>query len=233
MKQNTEADVRTDTAIKILALFFVAIIFLAFTTSPIKTGTKEGERAPPLEGMMYNGSGWTQFNMDDYMTTNWTVGDANGEWLVVEFMDTDCTFCLRDADEFGQVADFFMKISKDTDGTPAWNGPTVNFVASATELNIKGHDSSRAEIISFRDKTGDSSCAGTACSSRQGSAHNFMYVDDIDQENMQEWKIPGTPSYFIIQPDGIVAWVHSEHPQEKVSDGLFRLFDEQGLMPNE
>ncbi|MGB0611632.1 MAG: hypothetical protein ACPGMW_03310, partial [Poseidonia sp.] len=77
------------------------------------------------------------------------------------------------------------------------------------------------------------SCAGNACSSRQGSAHNFMYVDDIDQENMQEWKIPGTPSYFIIQPDGIVAWVHSEHPQEKVSDGLFRLFDEQGLMPNE
>ena len=49
MKQNTEADVRTDTAIKILALFFVAIIFLAFTTSPIKTGTKEGERAARLE----------------------------------------------------------------------------------------------------------------------------------------------------------------------------------------
>ena len=49
MKTNTEADVRTDTGIKIMALFFVAIIFLAVTTDPIKTGTKEGDRAPPLE----------------------------------------------------------------------------------------------------------------------------------------------------------------------------------------
>ena len=47
MKTNTEADVRTDTGIKIMALFFVAIIFLAVTTDPIKTGTKEGDRAPP------------------------------------------------------------------------------------------------------------------------------------------------------------------------------------------
>ena len=45
MKHNIEADVRTDTAIKIAALFFVSIMFLAFTTDPIASGTKVGERA--------------------------------------------------------------------------------------------------------------------------------------------------------------------------------------------
>ena len=75
MKTNTEADVRTDTAIKVMALFFVAIIFLALTTDPIKVGTKEGDRAPMLEGKAYNGSSWYEFDMDSYLTKNWTAGD--------------------------------------------------------------------------------------------------------------------------------------------------------------
>ena len=35
----------------------------------------------------------------------------------------------------------------------------------------------------------------------------MTYIDDIDQENMDEWDIQGTPTYFLIQPDGIIAWV--------------------------
>ena len=81
MKTDTEADVRTDTAIRVAAIFFVAIMFLAFTTDPIRTGTKEGDRAPPLTGMAYNGSGWTNFDMSDYIDTNWTAGDTDGQWL--------------------------------------------------------------------------------------------------------------------------------------------------------
>ena len=76
MKHDTEADVRTDTAIKVAALFFAAMMFLAFTTDPIRTGTQEGDRAPALTGMAYNGSGWANFEMSDYLTTNWTAGDA-------------------------------------------------------------------------------------------------------------------------------------------------------------
>ena len=37
MKNDIEADVRTDTAIKVAALFFAAMMFLAFTTDPIRT----------------------------------------------------------------------------------------------------------------------------------------------------------------------------------------------------
>ena len=217
MKTNTEADVRSDTAIRVMALFFAAIMFLAFTTDPIRTGTNEGDRAPPLTGMAYNGSGWTNFDINDYFDTNWTAGDLDGQWLLVDFMDTDCPFCVRSAEEVGQNADYFMKLQGD------WQGPIVNFVASATELDILGHETSRAEIEAFRDKSGQESCAGNSCAARDGSPHGFVYIDDIDQDNMKAWKVPGTPAYFLIQPDGIVAWVSSENTDEEVSDAIFRL----------
>ena len=223
MKNDLEADVRTESGIKIMALFFVAIMFLAFTTDPIATGTKVGERAPELEGMAYNGSGWSTFEMADYFDTNWTKGDASGEWMLIDFMDTDCTFCLRAADEVAQNSNYFMKIQEDADGTPAWKGPTVNFVASATQLDIPNHETSRDEIIGFRDKTGDDECGGSACATRNGGVHSFVYIDDIDQDNMKKWKIPGTPAYFLIQPDGIVAWSSAENQNEKVSDAIIRL----------
>ncbi|MDA7491947.1 hypothetical protein N8392_00200 [Candidatus Poseidonia sp.] len=231
MKHDTEADVRGDTAIKIGALFFIALIVLAFTTDPIATGTREGDRAPPLEGMMYNGSGWSAFDLNDYLTPNWVDNDSSASWVVVEFMDTDCPYCVDAAEEMGQFSNYFMKYQGE-DGTPpsdnnppAWRGPLVNFIASATQLDITGHDTSRDEIEGFRDKTGGESCASRSCSERPGTIHQFPYIDDIDQENMDAWKVGGTPEYFILQPDGIVAWVASEH-DETLSDALFRLTEE-------
>ena len=34
-----------------------------------------------------------------------------------------------------------------------WDGPIVNFIASATELDIPGHETSRDEIVAFGDKS--------------------------------------------------------------------------------
>lgn len=229
MKTNTEADVRTDTGIKVMALFFVAIIFLALTTDPIKTGTKEGDRAPMLEGKAYNGSSWYEFEMSDYLTQNWTAGDAEGQWLVVEFMDTDCPFCVRSADDVGYDAEYFMKLRPSHATNPGmgpWDGPVVNFIASATELDIPGHETSRDEIEAFRDKSGDEVCADSACAERAGQSHRFVYIDDIDQDNMKEWKVPGTPAYFLIQPDGIVAWTSTENSQETVFEAIMRITPE-------
>ena len=53
-----------------------------------------------------------------------------------------------------------------------------------------------------------------------------MYIDDIDQDNMKEWKVPGTPAYFLIQPDGIVAWVSTENTQETIFEAIMRLTPE-------
>ena len=40
---------------------------------------------------------------------------------------------------------------------------------------------------------------------------------------MQEWKVAGTPSYYLIQPDGIVAWSSADSPQETVLEAIMRL----------
>jgi hypothetical protein len=43
---------------------------------------------------------------------------------------------------------------------------------------------------------------------------------------MKEWKVPGTPAYFLIQPDGIVAWVSTENTQETIFEAIMRLTPE-------
>jgi len=226
MKNDSEADVRTDTAIKISALFFASIMFLAFTTDPIATGPKVGDRAPALDGMMYNGSTWTTFDMNDFLTPEWTKGsNVTGEWLLIEFMDTDCYYCMQASFEVRNNSNYFMKFDKKDDDTPAWQGPTVNFLASATQLDIPGHETSREEIEAFRNREGGYECDRYSCGDQQtlGPAHRFAYIDDIDQDNMKKWKVPGTPAYFLIQPDGIVAWSSAESQNEKVSDAIIRL----------
>jgi|TARA_B110000967_G_C18854429_1_gene546378 thiol-disulfide isomerase/thioredoxin len=219
-----EADVRTTVLIRVMALFFVGIMIIAATTSPIATGTKEGERAPALEGQFYNGVGWSDFNLESYWNSSWEEGDISGEWVVIEFMDTDCPYCVASA------ADMATN-SQDFAGNSGWDGAKVNFIASATELDIPGHESSRAEIIAFRDKTADSgeSCNGKDCASRPGSAHNFPYIDDLDQENMKKWKVSGTPSYYLIQPDGIIAWSSAEHPNDDIRDAIITLVPRAGV----
>ncbi|MDA8838143.1 hypothetical protein N9N26_02675 [Candidatus Poseidoniales archaeon] len=196
-----EASTLGDAFLKISALFFVGILILAFTTDPIATGTKEGERAPLLDGAAYAGNGWSSFDFSEQFDSSWD-GNSSSDWVMIEFMDTDCPYCVQSAELFGEASEIFR------DGNQQWNGAQVNFFASATELDIKGHDTSRSEIAAFRDKSTGFDCAGQDCANRGGSAHQFVtYVDDIDQENMDEWDIRGTPTYFLIQPDGIIAWV--------------------------
>ena len=213
-----EADVRTTTLIRVLALFFVGIMIIAATTSPIATGTKEGERAPALEGEFYNGSGWSDFNLESYWDAGWVEGDITGQWVAIEFMDTDCPYCVQSAEKMAVDANYFGG-----DASSGWDGAVVNFIASATELDISGHDSSRAEIIAFRDKIAGEECASSDCGSRPGAAHNFPYIDDLDQENMKKWKVSGTPSYYLIQPDGIIAWSSSANPGENLRDAILTL----------
>lgn len=226
LKNDESADVRSDVATQVIGLFFVAIIVLAFTTNPVQTGTKEGQRAPALEGMAYNGSGWSEFNMGDWIDPFWTPGNASGEWLVVEFMDTDCPFCIESAVMLGQYANYFQKLDPAPGQEDAWDGPMVNFLASATELNIEGHETSRGEIMAFRDLTSGETCNGRDCGSREGGSHSFTYIDDIDQDNMKKWGIAGTPTYFIIQPDGIVSWVSSENQGEELQNAIYRILTE-------
>ena len=214
-----EADARTTALIRVMALFFVGIMIIAATTSPIATGTKEGERAPALEGKYYNGSGWFDFNLESYWDPLWEEGDITGQWVALEFMDTDCPYCIQSAEDMSANANDFG--NQDS----GWDGAMVNFLASVAELNIDGHDSSRSEITAFRNKIADSGedCASIDCGARPGSAHNFPYIDDLDLDNMKKWKVSGTPSNYLIQPDGIIAWSSAENPGESLRDAILTL----------
>lgn len=214
-----EADARTKAMIRVMALFFVGIMIIAATTSPVATGTKEGERAPALEGKYYNGSGWFDFNLESYWDPLWVEGDITGQWVALEFMDTDCPYCVQSAEDISVDSNDFG--SSDS----GWDGAIVNFIASVAELNIEGHDSSRSEITAFRNKIADSgeSCANIDCGSRPGGAHNFPYIDDLDLDNMQKWKVSGTPSYYLIQPNGIIAWSSAENQGEELRDAILTL----------
>ena len=192
-------------ALSVASLFFIAIMIIAFTANPVAIGTDVGERAPDVEGKAYNGTSWVEFDFESYFDNSWEEGNISGQWVAIEFMDTDCPYCQQTADEYGQWANTYSA------NNPNWNGPHVNFLASATELDIPGHETSRAEIQDFRAEYG----------------HNFPYIDDIDQDNMKELGIPGTPTYFLIQPDGIIAWV-SDDSNEDLEQAIVRLTPQEG-----
>jgi len=191
--------------LSVASLFFIAIMIIAFTANPVAIGTDVGDRAPNVEGKAYNGTTWTEFDFESYFASTWEEGNTSGQWVAMIFMDTDCPYCQQSASSQADWANTY------TANNPNWNGPHVNFIASATELNIQGHDSSRAEIQDFRADYG----------------HNFPYVDDIDQDNMETWGIPGTPAYFLIQPDGIVAW-NSEDNSKTLAGAIEELTPREG-----
>ncbi|GIQ97403.1 MAG: hypothetical protein CM15mP3_04370 [Candidatus Poseidoniales archaeon] len=205
LRRDDNAGVVGNAALSVASLFFIAIMIIAFTANPVAIGTDVGERAPDVEGKAYNGTSWVEFDFESYFDTNWEEGNKSGQWVAIIFMDTDCPYCQQSASSQSQWASTYSS------NNPNWNGPHVNFIASATELDIPGHESDRAEIQEFRSDYN----------------HNFPYVDDIDQDNMKEWGIPGTPNYFLIQPDGIIAWV-SDNSNEDLEDAILRLTPQDG-----
>ena len=55
MLHNEEASARSDAGIVAMSMFFAGLLIVAFTTSPIATGTQVGERAPIFSGEAYDG----------------------------------------------------------------------------------------------------------------------------------------------------------------------------------
>ena len=227
IKDDENGDARMDTALTAIALFLAAMMVIGFTSNPVATGTKEGERAPNIVGKAYNGSGWQDFDLQSYYNYEWDIENndtKDSQWVMIEFLDTDCPYCFKSAKEYQEASTFF------TLGT-GWTGPHVSFIASATELTgLPGHDSSRAEIIAFRDLTPGEMCnsGNNDCSTREGDAYAFPFVDDLDKTHMDSWKIGGTPAYFLIQPDGIIAWASHEHQEEKFYEAISRLVPQDG-----
>ena len=180
MLHNEEASARSEAGIVAMSMFFAGLLVVAFTSSPIASGTQAGERAPIFSGEAYDGTSWKSFEFDDLLDVTWTWNSTNdAPWIAVEFLDTDCGYCKNSAEEVGVWAQTYS--------ADQWIGPDVIFIAIAVEFVA---DSSRAEIVEFRTQY----------------SNDFRFVDDLDISIAKEWDVSATPSYFLVQPDGIVAW---------------------------
>ena len=180
MLHDQDASARSDAGIIVMSMFFAGILIVAFTTNPIASGTKIGERAPIFSGEAYDGSSWKSFEFEDLLDRSWTWNSTEeSPWIAVEFLDTDCGYCKNSAPEVGEWAQMYS--------AEQWPGPDVIFIAIAVEFVA---ESSRAEVIEFRAQYNN----------------DFLYVDDLDIGIAKDWDVGATPSYFLVQPDGIVAW---------------------------
>jgi hypothetical protein len=225
IKYDDNGDARIDVGLTAFAIFIGTVMVISFFSSPIMTGTKEGDRAPNIIGKAYNGNGWQNFDLSTYYDFEWSLENNNttdSQWVMIEFLDTDCPYCFSSTAEYEQASQYF---ASDNPESP-WNGPHVSFIASAAELTgLNGHESSREEIMAFRDKTPGEMCnsGNVDCSDREGGPFKIPFIDDLDKSHMNKWGIGGTPTYFLIQPDGIIAWSSFDHQDEKFYDAINRI----------
>ena len=154
MLVNQDASARSDAGLIVMSMFFAGILIVAFTTSPIASGTQVGERAPIFSADAYDGTSWKSFEFEDLLDLSWTWNSTeDSPWIAVEFLDTDCGFCKNSATEVGQWSEMYT--------AEQWIGPDVIFIAIAVEFVA---ESSRAEVVEFRTQY----------------ENNFLYVDDLD-----------------------------------------------------
>ena len=91
------------------------------------------------------------------------------------------------------------------DNSPARdNKVNVKFLAVALNFHYR---KDHKNVVAFRDNYG----------------HNLPYVDAMDGNLKSDWKISGTPTYFLIKPNGVIAWASPEHSGEDVWEAYGRL----------
>jgi hypothetical protein len=191
-----EAGARSDGLMFVSVLFISAFTYIALTTNPVYTGIGVGDRAPDLTGQVWDGNSWTDFDLQDNIDSMWSEGDA-GTYYMIEFMDTNCGYCKTSAKDF-----ILPEQSRWTGENPTRSMPeniTVEFLAVSIALHdgSEGWDYGRTEITDFRAEYD----------------HTFGYMDDHDNENRDEWEIPGTPTYFLVAPNGIILYATPDAEQ--------------------
>ena len=169
-------------------MFIAAFTYIAFTTNPVYTGIGVGDRVPELEGQIYDGGAWTDFKLEDSLDPLWAEGDG-GTWFMIEFMDTNCGYCQQQAAE--DIPNQQAKWLGDNPPRSTPDNVTVEFLAVSISLWESGTDGKsygRDVIQDFRNNNN----------------HNFPYMDMQDNSHQEDWGGFGTPTYFLIAPNGII-----------------------------
>lgn len=175
-------------------IFIAAFTYIAFTTNPVYTGIGVGDRVPELKGKVTtDGVTWTDFDLADNIDPLWSEGKA-GTWTMIEFMDTNCGACQNAGPDIRDMETMW------TGENPQRTTPentTVEFLAVSISLwteDTPGKSYGRDEIVSFREEF----------------QHTFAYMDLQDNSHQDNWGGFGTPTYFLISPNGIIEYATPE-----------------------
>ncbi len=215
-KKGRDDDVRVISGFILGSILTVIMLVVVIIAPPATIGPSEGELAPDFSADAYNGVNWQNFKLSDTFDYEWEEGEK-GEWIVVQFIDTDCPYCWTEGETMSNLYS-------------EWS-TTVEFITITVELSITNHDSNRAEVEAFRDKTsygteendGDGCNSGrNDCLNRPGTPHNWNYIEG-SSGIMRDWEITGTPFLAILQPNGYVAWNQYENSGENIEEAMERL----------
>ena len=201
---NDEAGARSDGLMIISVIFIAAFTYIALTTNPVYTGIGVGDKAPNLTGQIYDGAGWVDFDLKENFNDSWIEGDP-GTYFLVEFMDTNCGICVTAADQKFPSAQ--AEWTGENPTRPMPEGVVVEFLAVSISLwdeTVSGKSYGRDVIVDFRTEYN----------------HQFPYMDMQDNSHQDDWGNFGTPTYFIIDPDGIIQYTNLESPGYDFRDAL-------------
>ena len=212
---NEKGDTRLGNFLGVFGIFIITIILIFSNTNAISTGLAVGKIPPNINSYSHsfgNSSGdWDLFNLYSYFDTNWSGNHSEGQFIIIEFLDTDCPHCWDDAPTMSGIHSELESYGL---------GERVQLFAVATQLPIPTHETSREEIVAFQEKTNFEGCKGGYynCMDREGDAHQFPYIDDLEGDILTGWSLPGTPYYVILSPNGIIVW-HSQSATQGETPG--------------
>jgi hypothetical protein len=192
---SNEAGGRADGLLMVSVLFITAFTYIALTTSPVYTGIGVDDRAPVLDGQVYDGTSWTDFSLYENVDSMWVEGEG-GTYYMIEFMDTNCGACQNAAKDFPDMQDKWL--GEDAARSMQAN-QSVEFLAVSISLwdeDTAGKEYGRDQIEEFRAEY----------------LHEFMYMDDQDDSNKDGWGDFGTPTYFLVAPNGLIKYVNLDAP---------------------
>ena len=162
----------------------------------------------------YGESNWSDFQLHSMFDYGWNnTTNSTSKWTVIFFLSTDCGHCWNGAELMSQLHENYSD--------------QVTFVSFI--INFSWSNSSLEEIAAFQDEANLTGCNNDRnnCNERPGSPHNWTYFDDRDLYWLAQFHMTGTPSYVLVQPDGVVGW-HTKQRNESIQDAMANLFTAAG-----
>jgi hypothetical protein len=190
--------------ITIILILTASVTFLViYSVDSKNTGVSEGQLVPDIVSKGHAADGtWDDFRLYDYINHSWDEGEP-GEYIFLQFMDSDCGHCWNDA-----------QVMSDNHAAYGASGAVVFITVS---VGMLASDHSRAEIVAFQEKGDFVGCYESVapnCNDRPGEPHDWIYVDDLNQDAFQDYNLRGVPFHLLMSPDGIVVWNSGAHDQD-------------------